>query len=326
MNSPIQLSVLLIHDDRAGHLNPSIGVCEQLTPFFQPNIDQLRSPHLSKWAISLLKRLTWYPHFFSFVSNLFYKSSIISTKKKYDLIVCSGMPNLLFSIHIHQKMRIPIYYAGNTRKVNDQFITLTISAIPQRIHAKQLILPTPPVRRIFTDLKSDHLNLNQALLILGGTTTEHPFSEYDYIQMIKNFTALCQEKKITALITNSRRTPDLEKLWLELKDNKNIELHLINDRYSKKLNELISIASYIFVTEDSTSMLAESIQSGRYVCSIYTNQSTLESLTKRYLQEGLIERQAANNEFTLPSKRCINKLDISTPLIDALKENLGYKQ
>lgn len=314
------LSILLIHDDRAGHLNLSLGICDQIKESFHTKISKIKTPHLKKWGISLLKKLSWYPSFFDILAQIGYKNA--SIQQNYDLIICSGMANLLYAIYLSRKYNLPIYYAGDTRKVNDALIQCTITALPQNIQAQQVVLATPPVKKEFTQLQTNPLDLKSALLVLGGPTTEHPFQTTDYEIIISKFLKLCSDHHLTAYITNSRRTPDLALTWNALKNNANVQLQLIHDPQSKKFSELIQLSSYIFVTEDSTSMLAEAIQSGRFISSIYTPKSVFEALNKKYINEGLISRQALNETFKLPKQRNLAKLNLSQPLIAAIQHHL----
>ena len=38
------LSILIIHDDRAGHLNPSLGICDQIEDGFHTKISKIKTP------------------------------------------------------------------------------------------------------------------------------------------------------------------------------------------------------------------------------------------------------------------------------------------
>lgn len=320
MNSVKTLSILIVHDQRAGHLNPSLGVCDQIAESFETKINQIRTPDLKKWCVSLLKKLSWYPVLFDRFARIIYKNTV--NQQHYDLIICSGMPNLLYGIFVSRRLKVPLFYAGDLRKVNGQLVNCTITALPQNIQTQQVVLATPPVKKEFTQLQTNPLDLKSALLVLGGPTSEHPFQTTDYEMIISKFLKLCSDHHLTAYITNSRRTPDLASTWNTLKKNANVQLELIHDSQSKKFNELVELSSYIFVTEDSTSMLAEAIQSGRFISSIYTPNSVFEALNKKYLAEGLISRQALNKTFSLPQQRNLANLNLSRPLIAAIQHHL----
>ena len=320
MKSKPSLAVILVHDQRAGHLNPSLGVYDCLETAYTTTLDKVETPSIKKWQISLLKKLSWYPHLFDFCSAIFFKN--FQSKQNIDCILCSGMPNLLYGIFVSRRLKIPLFYAGDLRKVNEQLVNCTITALPQNIQAQQVVLATPPVKKEFINLQQDQLDQTTALLILGGPTDEHPFAYNDFEKIIDKFIALCTQNQLKGLITNSRRTPDLDRYFQKTNIPENIQLHLVQTKNALSLVQLIQQATYIFVTEDSTSMLAEAIQSGRFISSIYTPKSVFEALNKKYLAEGLMSRQALNETFSLPQQRNLAKLNLSRPLIAAIQHHL----
>ena len=68
--------------------------------------------------------------------------------------------------------------------------------------------------------------------------------------------------------------------------------------------------------------MAEAIQSGRFISSIYTKTSVFESLSQKYLKEGLINRQNLDDTFILPNTKDLTKLNLSEALIIAIQHNL----
>ena len=76
MKSKPSLAVLLIHDQRAGHLNPSLGVYDCLETAYSTTLYKIVTPTLKKWQISLLKKISWYPRLFDLFTALFFKKII----------------------------------------------------------------------------------------------------------------------------------------------------------------------------------------------------------------------------------------------------------
>lgn len=322
MKSKPSLSVLVIHDQRAGHLNPSLGVYDYLETAYTTILNKVETPNVKKWQISLLKKLTWYPYLFDLCSRILFND--LSLKQNIDCIICSGMPNLLYGIFVSRRLKVPLFYAGDLRKVNGQLVNCTITALKQNTASDQVVLTTPPVKKDFFTLQYDQLDQTTALLILGGPTDEHPFSTEDFEKMIKKFIAFCAQNQLKGLITNSRRTPNLEGYFQKTSIPSNIQLHLVQTKNALSLVQLIQQSSYIFVTEDSTSMLAETIQSGRFICSIYSSKSVLEPLNQKYLQHKLMQRQNLAEDFQCPKYKNTQDLDLTGPIVQAFKRNLGY--
>ena len=71
-------------------------------------------------------------------------------------------------------------------------------------------------------------------------------------------------------------------------------------------------------------MLAETIQSGRLVSSIYSSKSVLEPLNCKYLQYNLMQRQNLAENFKRPDLKNTQDLDLIRPIVQAFKRNLGY--
>lgn len=322
MKSKLSLAVLLIHDQRAGHLNPSLGVYDCLETAYTTTLDKVETPSIKKWQISILKKLSWYPPLFDFCSTIFFKK--FHSKQNIDCIICSGMPNLLYSIFVSRRLKVPLFYAGDLRKVNGQLVNCTITALEQNTASDQVVLATPPVKKDFINLQQDQLDQTTALLILGGPTDEHPFTYDDFEKIIDKFIAFCTQNQLKGLITNSRRTPNLDRYFQKTKIPENIQLHLVQTKNALSLVQLIKQATYIFVTEDSTSMLAETIQSGRFICSIYNSKSILEPLNQKYLQHKLMQRQNLAADFQHPDCKNTQTLDLTRPIVQAFKRNLGY--
>ncbi len=322
MKSKPSLAVLLIHDQRAGHLNPSLGVYDCLETAYTTTLDKVETPSIKKWQISMLKKLSWYPPLFDFCSTIFFKK--FHSKQNIDCIICSGMPNLLYGIFVSRRLKVPLFYAGDLRKVNGQLVNCTITALEQNTASDQVVLATPPVKKDFINLQQDQLDQTTALLILGGPTDEHPFTYDDFEKIIDKFIAFCTQNQLKGLITNSRRTPNLDRYFQKTKIPENIQLHLVQTKNALSLVQLIKQATYIFVTEDSTSMLAETIQSGRFICSIYNSKSILEPLNQKYLQHKLMQRQNLAADFQHPDCKNTQALDLTRPIVQAFKRNLGY--
>ena len=322
MKSKPNLAVLLIHDHRAGHLNPSLGVYDCLETAYTPILNKVETPSIKKWQISLLKKISWYPPFFDLCSAFFLKN--FQSQQNIDCIICSGMPNLLYGIFVSRRLKVPLFYAGDLRKINGQLVNCTITALKQNTTSDQVVLATPPVKKDFINLQQDQLDQTTALLILGGSTDEHPFVYDDFEKIIDKFIEFCTQNQLKGLITNSRRTPNLDRYFQKTNIPENIQFHLGQTKNVLSLVQLIQQATYIFVTEDSTSMLAETIQSGRFICSIYSSKSVLEPLNQKYLQHKLMQRQNLAEDFQCPECKNTQDLDLTAPIVQAFKRNLGY--
>lgn len=280
--------VLVIHDNRIGHLNPSLAVAEMIEKRFYLHPEQFAIPTLPKRTVSIFKKLSHFPRLFNALGRLYFK--FLPKSLEYtDVIVCSGMPNLIYGAYLSQRFNIPLIYAGGTRKFNWRLINWTITTIPEKHTGRQIIIPTGAVPSKITRLAhipSEH----EACLLIGGPTHEYPFTAQDFSKMIAEFSKFVDQRKMKATVVISRRTPALSVESIQLLETKHIELVCPSSKTS--ICDVLKRSEYIFVTEDSATMLSESIQTGRIVISVCREDSVADEMIQGYQEHQLIQRKS----------------------------------
>ena len=106
------------------------------------------------------------------------------------------------------------------------------------------------------------------LLILGGPTKHYDYSGKNILNILNLFNDLVEKNKLQGIVIPSMRTP---KDVIELSKNKLGENSLVIDTVDKKAYlSALSLAKYISVTCDSTSMISEAALTGKpiYVADI----------------------------------------------------------
>ena len=106
------------------------------------------------------------------------------------------------------------------------------------------------------------------LLILGGPTKHYDYSDKNILNILNLFNDLVEKNKLQGIVIPSMRTP---KNAIELSKNKLGENSLVIDTVDKKAYlSALSLAKYISVTCDSTSMISEAALTGKpiYVADI----------------------------------------------------------
>ena len=106
------------------------------------------------------------------------------------------------------------------------------------------------------------------LLILGGPTKHYDYSDKNILNILNLFNDLVEKNKLQGIVIPSMRTP---KNVIELSKNKLGENRLVIDTVDKKAYlSALSLAKYISVTCDSTSMISEAALTGKpiYVADI----------------------------------------------------------
>jgi len=111
------------------------------------------------------------------------------------------------------------------------------------------------------------------LLILGGPTKHYDYSEGNIINIFNLYNDLITKNNLQGIIIPSMRTP---KNTIDLAKNKLGEKNLVIDTVDKKAYlSALSLAKYIAVTCDSTSMISEAALTGKpiYVADISTKKN-----------------------------------------------------
>lgn len=310
-------SVLVIHDGRKGHLHPSLAVAEIIQEKYQCVLQNYPQPyHLNKKLISILKKVSHFPYVFKLFGQLIFKAEP-ENMKNVEVIICSGMPNLIYAAYLAYKYNILLLYVGNLRAFNDQFIDLSITALPQNVNCKQIILNTPPVSSKFSAIipQQNH----HAILLLGGSTKEYPFSKQQLIEIITNFSHFVQKQKLKGNIIFSRRTPELNLDALSFISTQNI--NLIDQQQNIEVCKQMTQSKFIFVTEDSITMLAEAIHTGAIVTSICLDESKIPDLIAKYLDKSYIQRKSIQHlEQIIERPSAFKRIEFTQPLIQQLDQ------
>ena len=266
-DSTLPAAVLIIHDERKGHLHPAMAVAEILEQQYALKSIAFRLPiTLKKSMISMMKKLSYFPFLFQLFGKLCFKTQP-THPEQYQAIVCSGMPNLIYAAWLARQWNIPLIYAGGTRKFNPGLIDRIICTVPEQHHAEQIIVPTCPVLKKFSNLSAIAPQA-QACLLLGGPTREYAFSLEDYQSLIEHFHQFCLQHHFRGKVVMSRRTPNLP-------DHTGIrfpQIDLIPVDADITIDSIMLNSQFIFVTADSVSMLSEALQTGRSVISVHLPQ------------------------------------------------------
>ena len=199
------------------------------------------------------------------------------------------------------------------------------------MRGRQIIIPTGAVPFKITSLVNIPSN-HEACLLIGGPTHEYPFNEIDFIQMIESFVQFSEIHKFKATVVCSRRTPTLTSETISYLQSKNIEL--VCPQSSTSICDVFKRSEFIFVTEDSATMLSESIQTGRVVISVCREDSKTDAIIQGYLDHQFIQRKTISQlkDVELTSIKIDPKLIetiITQQLVDDLKtqsKNLSFYQ
>jgi len=145
-----------------------------------------------------------------------------------------------------------------------------------------------------TNYLKDRLDIGKEyfLLILGGPTKHYDYSEENVSNIFNLFNDLVNKNNLQGIIVPSMRTP---KNIIEFAKNNLGEKSLVIDTVDKKAYlSALSLAKYIAVTCDSTSMISEAAMTGKpiYVADIPAkkNDFRIKKFNKLFNQLNIIKK------------------------------------
>ena len=127
-------------------------------------------------------------------------------------------------------------------------------------------------------------------LFLGGATKDFEPASQDVENLLKELEKISQKLGGDYLITTSRRTPEAVNQLLEerIREFPGCQLCVIasKDTRAEVMPGMMALADYLIVTEDSISMIAEALSSGKKVVVVKMKKNGLASKRRRF-REGL---------------------------------------
>ena len=130
------------------------------------------------------------------------------------------------------------------------------------------------------------------LLILGGPTKHYDYSDENVSNIFNLFNDLVKKNNLQGIVIPSMRTP---KNIIDLAKNKLGEKSLVIDTVDKKAYlSALSIAKYVAVTCDSTSMISEAALTGKpiYVADIPAkkNDHRIKKFKELFIKLNIIKK------------------------------------
>ena len=172
-----------------------------------------------------------------------------------------------------------------------------------------------------TNYLKDRLDLNKEyfLLILGGPTKHYDYSDKNILNILDLFNDLLTKNNLQGIVIPSMRTP---RNIIEL--SKNILGHssLVIETVDKKAYlSALSLAKYICVTCDSTSMISEAALTGKpiYVADIPTdkNDQRIKKFRELFSKLNIIKKLDTSLEIW-----SYKKLDETSRVAEEIKKQL----
>lgn len=302
------MKVAILSDQINGHLNQSLGIIKLLESDYEVNVEiiniRLKNHYLRSIHQFILKHLG---------NNLNKKNAekIISFYKPFefkdfDLIVSTG--GKLAALNAALAKKYSIYNIQNGSLRGNPTTNYSANIVDQiSTEANGIFALIPPNKYMPIKLKK---RKNKALFLIGGNGSGYKIKKKDINVLCFSIEKFVKEGGLQPIIITSRRTKKSHERIM--KDNL---FHLLDqqsvwfndDRKSTDLNRYFEKSELIFVTEDSSMMIAESISSGLPVNTIApirrkkSRQHT--EMLQRYEIQGFIKRLNFSSDFHGEAKK-----------------------
>ena len=230
--------------------------------------------------------------------NVFKKINV----EDFDVIISCGRKSIIPSIYLKKnssKKIINIHIQDP--KVNLNNFSYVIAPEHDGLSGKNVFLTKGAIHYLTKKEIDEHTNYlknrldtdkNYFLLILGGPTKNYDYSNENITNIFNLFNNLIEKNNLQGIIVPSMRTP---KNIIELSKNQLSTTSLIIENVDKKAYlSALSLAKYIAVTCDSTSMISEAALTGKpiYVADIPSkkNDHRFKKFRELFTQLNIIKK------------------------------------
>ena len=262
------LTVWLLSDGAPGHLSQSRGIIDALATRRAVNVSTLelsvRSTFWKRLGRLLLPQLrdtqTWLRRIYG----------ITPPSGRPQLIVSSGANTLLANALLARQHRSPNVYSGTLKGYDPAAFACVFSVVALGVPCNH-VLPLPPVPgELARPLPVPADGAALIAVLVGGDGAGYVFSDADWRAFADGLGALARRRGARLLLTTSRRTGAGAEAVLRA----HLPTELLADAVwwsqapRRVMRNFLAAAQAIVVTEDSLSMVAESIYAGRPVIAV----------------------------------------------------------
>ena len=245
----------VLDDGRPGHVNQSWGLVQQFDPHLH-NASSSRLPAPRSWlkrpVLLLLLLAQSQPLLLRLLYKLYYRSHP-PLHSPADLLISTGGDTLIANIILARLWQLPNIFLGKESRVTSRTVDLLIT-------------------------------------IAAGDSQEYQYGKADYEALADSLNELCQQQGWQLLMTTSRRTGAIAEAILRsrLEASYVAEATWYAEQPKPTAGLYSSRASIIFCSEDSGSMLTESLLYGKPVVAFHPtvrrltppNQNLLDRIAK----------------------------------------------
>lgn len=280
------LKVLLLADDRPGHVNLSLGMIKALARL-RPVVTTRREVRirrgLSSWNLSYMLN-------YGLPASAVLRSGYGISQDDLpaaDLVVSSGGNTLAANIAAARLLGASNLFYGSLRRYRAQDFSLVLTSYAESVTDPRIVSWMKPSHLDADDFPIPPDGATQVVgLLVGGPSGEVKFEPQDWRYLCDLIIASNAETGVRWVVSNSRRTPDAASdslARIAYGSGSPIDV-FIDVRKSEPpgLDALFRRAKSIMVTADSSSMLSEAIWLRRPTLAVFPALAALDSKEAQY--------------------------------------------
>lgn len=267
------LTVCLLSDGIPGHVNQAHGFVDWLREAgFDLRVQVIRCTLNHKWLRPLLTAANNRCSRFDTVNRAILAAYRLSpAPDPCDLIVSAGGNTRFANAALARRWRCPNIFIGSPRKIAAHSLSALLTLEPTRGYTRNnLVLDFAPAR-----ISTATADMNIRALLLGGNGSGFEYQPEDWRQILTWAANCANEQGVRWLVAGSRRSPDyLHALCDETLHPDHVWKHCWpgvqneNNQSHTPLAELLPRVGQVACTEDSMSMLCETINLPRPLLSL----------------------------------------------------------
>ncbi len=290
------MKVAILSDGLDGHINQSIGIAEMLKESVKSSykvIDVKLKYSLFRglqyiYIKNLSKRLT--DRHIEIILSFFKKIDL----SDYELIISTGGKLSVFNAAVSKKYNKKNIHNGSLRGIPSAYFSVSLALKTKNNNSSNIETILPPNR--FSPIKHNRKK-NKSLFLIGGNGSGYKYKKEDFFELCQQIKKYSIDSGKIPVIVTSRRTKKSHELLIkdylkDYRDDKSVWFHSGLGKIN--LSNVFKLVDEIFVTEDSASMISESISSGLRVFTIAPKRVKKDKdhlkILYRYERMGFIKR------------------------------------
>lgn len=295
------LRVWMLSDGAQGHVSQSQGIVDSLAETYTVEVTVIPLAVSSRfWKRLGRLLLPWIVASERWLQQVY--TINVPHSERPDLIVSSGANTLLANGLLAKQYSTANVYSGRLRGFPARCYSVIFSVVPEVNVPNNCVLPLPPVPAAIYRVSPLSKTVEQAeqtpllAVLIGGDGAGCVYSQDDWHLLATFLTQVCQKQDWKLLLTTSRRTGVEAEAILKnnISEDYIVEAVWWSEKPRPVISDFLTRATAVVVTEDSLTMVAESIYSRRPVLTcapknVVTNANDKAALMS-YESDHLIRR------------------------------------